>query len=350
MQNITIPIDPSISAEASSAHARVNIPLNLTVWHGRSADEIELLTWFHQHILDERLTWDEATAALGYDRTTLFRILKGSYQAESWAKPIANIRSYKRIALQRATIHKNIFTENSVSRLIWAGLDYAIANNSITTIIGESRSGKTIAARAWAAANNHGRSVFITAPPVGGIKALMRAIADRIGANKNLSIVQLAEALQRGFNQHRILIVDEAHRLMPSDSRTVNPAHLELLRDLHDQTECALALIATARFDTRLRSGSYQFEQLIGRIGMPIRIPKSLTKADVLPLIRQYVSTPSEALTSQLLHIANAPGRLGILAETLKVASRIAAKAKQPLDETHIHKAIQLRTRMSSHA
>jgi len=56
MQNITIPIDPSISAEASSAHARVNIPLNLTVWHGRSADEIELLTWFHQHILDERLT------------------------------------------------------------------------------------------------------------------------------------------------------------------------------------------------------------------------------------------------------------------------------------------------------
>lgn len=347
MQNLTIPIDTSISAEASSAHSRVNIPLNLTVWNGRDNDEIELLTWFHQHILDERLTWDEATAALGYDRTTLFRLLKGTYQAESWAKPIANIRSYRRIALQRATIHKNTFTENSVSRLIWAGLDYALANNSITTIIGESRSGKTIAARAWAAANNHGRSVFVTAPPVGGIKALMRAIADRIGANKNHSIVQLAESLHRGFNQHRILIIDEAHRLMPSDTRTVNPAHLELLRDLHDQTGCALALIATARFDTRLRSGSYQFEQLIGRIGMPIRIQKTLTKADVLPLVRQYLKTPSEDLTTQLLHIANAPGRLGILAETLKVASRIAAKAKQTLTETHIHKAIQLRNRMT---
>jgi len=178
----------------------------------------------------------------------------------------------------------------------------------------------------------------------------MRAIADRIGANKNLSIVQLAEALQRGFNQHRILIVDEAHRLMPSDNRTVNPAHLELLRDLHDQTGCALALIATARFDTRLRSGAYQFEQLIGRIGMPIRIQKTLTKADALPLVRQYLKTPSEDLTTQLLHIANSPGRLGILAEILKVASRIAAKAKQPLTEAHIHKAIQLRNRMTGQA
>lgn len=350
MQNTAIPIETSLSAEASSAHSRVNIPLNLSVWKDRKADEQELLTWFHQHILDEGLTWDEAVEALGYDRSVLFRLLKGTYQAESWTKPLAAIRSYRRIALQRATIIKSTFAENSISRLIWAGLDYALANNSITVVVGESRQGKTISARAWAEANNHGRSVFVTAPPVGGIKALMRAVADKIGANKNQSIVQLAESLHRGFNKNRILIVDEAHRLMPNDQRTVNPAHLELLRDLHDQTGCALALLATQRFEQRLRNGSYQFEQLIGRIGMPVRLPKKLGRADVLPLVQQYLPRPSAGLLDQCLQIANTPGRLGILAETLKVASRISNKSKQALDEGHVLKAIDLRQRMSGEA
>ncbi len=175
----------------------------------------------------------------------------------------------------------------------------------------------------------------------------MRVIASRIGANKNQSIIQLMESLHRGFNGNRILIVDEAHRLMPNDSRTFNPAHIELLRDLHDQTHCALALIATARFSERLRSGAYQFEQLIGRIGMPIRLPKTVGKADVLPILSQYLPTPTPAITSELIAIANKPGRLGIVSETLKVASRIAAKANKPLTEEHIIRAIELRKKMS---
>jgi DNA transposition AAA+ family ATPase len=341
------PNDRSLAAEASSAHARVNVPLNLTVWRDRTPEEQDLLTWFHQHILDEGLSWDDASEAVGYERSVIFRLLKGTYQADSWAKPISAIKSYRRIAIARGTITKNVFAETATSRMIWAGLDYALANNSITTIIGESRQGKTISVRAWAEANNHGRSVFVTAPPVGGIKGLMRMIAGQVGANKNQSIIQLAESLHRAFNRNRILIVDEAHRLMPNDQRTVNPANLELLRDIHDQTGCALALIATSRFSERLKSGSYQFEQLIGRIGMPIRLPKKLGRNDVLPIVRQFIENPSTALLTTLVDTANRPGRLGIVAETLKVASRIAAKTKTTFHEDHILKALELRARMT---
>lgn len=341
------PIDKSLAAEASSAHARVNIPLNLSNWKERPQAEQDELLWFHQHILDEELGWDDACKALGYDRTTIYRLLKGLYEADSWSKPIAAIRSYRRLVDQRATIHKQEFAENSVSRLIWAGLDYALANNSITTIIGESRQGKTVAVDAWCIANNHGRSVKVIAPPVGGIKMLMRQIASRVGANKNQSIIQLADSLHRAFNQHRILIVDEAHRLMPSDNRTTNPAALELLRDLHDQTGCALALVATARFSDRLRAGSYQFEQLIGRIGMPVRLPAKIAEKDVLPILRQFLPQPPSEVTAELVAIANRPGRLGIVVETLRVASRIAAKAGEKLAGAHVEKAIALRRRMT---
>lgn len=342
-----VPIDRSLQAEASSANARINIPLNLNNWKQRPDAEQQELLWFHQHILDEQLGWDAACKALGYDRTTVYRVLKGIYEAESWQKPITAIRSYRKLVESRATIHRQHFAENPISRLIFAGLDYAMANNSITTIIGESRQGKTVGVDAWCVENNHGRSVKVVAPPVGGIKMLMRRIAERVGANKNQSLIQLSDSLHRAFNGNRILIVDEAHRLLPSDTRTVNPAAIETLRDLHDQTGCALAFIATARFSTRLETGAYQFEQLIGRIGMPIRLPAKIREADVLPIVAQYIPKPSKALLASILEIANLPGRLGIVVETLKVASRIATKARTEIEESHVMRAIEFREKMT---
>lgn len=342
-----VPVEQSLQAEAASAHARINIPLNLSNWKARPPAEQEELLWLHQHLLDENLSWDDACKAIGYDRSTLFRLLKGTYEAESWAKPIASIRSYRRLIEQRATITHQEFAENSISRLIFAGLDYALANKSVTTITGESRMGKSVAIQAWCLANNHGRSVRVVAPPVGGIKMLMRQIAGKVGANKNQSIIQLSDALHRSFNGNRILIVDEAHRLMPNDSRTINPVNLELLRDLHDQTGCALALVATARFSERLRTGAYQFEQLIGRIGMPIRLPAKIRRSDALPIARQFIAAPDTELLDRLVAIANRPGRLGIMVETLKVASRMAAKAKEEMDESHVLLAIDFRAKMT---
>lgn len=342
-----IPVDASLQAEASSANARVNIPLNLNNWRLRPEPEQAELLWFHQHILDESLTWDQACEAISTSRTTLYRLLKGIYEATDWSKQISSIKSYRRIHEKRATIHKQEFAENGISRLIFAGLDYALANNSVTVITGESRQGKTVSVKAWAEANNHGRSVYVVAPPVGGVKMLLRVIASKIGANKNQSLIQLSESLHRGFNRNRILLIDEAHRLLPNDVRTVNPAHIELLRDLHDQTGCALAFVATERFTSRLSQGSYQFEQLIGRIGMPIRLPKRITKKDILPIATQFIESPEPETIERLLTIANQPGRLGIVVETLKVASRIASKAKVPLCDEHILRADKLRRDMT---
>jgi DNA transposition AAA+ family ATPase len=334
-------------ATASSAHSRINVPLNLTVWRDRPQDEQDLLTWFHQHCLDHKLTWEQACDALGYDRSNVFRILKGTYNpGGTWAKPMDAIVSYKRIAEARAGIQKNQFAENSISKLIWAGLDYAMANNSITMVIGESRMGKTLAAIEWAARNNHGRSVLITARPVGGTKGLARNLCQAIGANQNQSLPAMVDSIYRGFNKNRILIVDEAHRLMPGSTRTINPANLEFLRDIHDQTGCGLALLATARFQAALEKGEYQYEQLIGRIGMPIRLPKQIKRRDTMQIIQQFLPDPSSDTIAKSMEIANAPGRLGILVETLKVASRIASKAGEPLSDEHFTKAIAIRNQM----
>jgi DNA transposition AAA+ family ATPase len=334
----------SAAAEASSAHSRVNIPLNLKNWSHLPDNVAEQLLWFHQHILDEDLSWRDATEAIGYDRSVVFRVLKGTYQGK-YDNVADAICSYAKIVAKRGTIQENVLVDNGVSRMIGAGLDYALANNSITLITGESRMGKTVAATMWRDRNNHGRSVLISAPAYGGNKLFLRRLASAVGVNKNLPLHQIVEAVIRAFNPNRMLIIDEAHRLLPGDRRS-NPVGLEIARDIHDETQCGLAFIATQRFTDELHKSTYQYEQLLGRIGMPIRLKRRLASADYLPILKQYIPDPSKDLREQCARIANERGRLGILVETLKVASRMASKDKRRLTEKTIFDAIALRAQM----
>lgn len=337
-------VTKSEMAKASSAGARINIPLDLNNWKSYDDDARSLLMWFHQHCLDQRLTLDEAGKAIQYDKSTVYRVLKGIYGG-NLEKVCSAIESYKRIAEERSTIQTNRIVENSITRMIGAGLDYALSNNSITLIIGESRMGKTESARLWRDANNHGTSVLVTAPPLGGTKALMRAVAEAVGVNKNLNMTQMLDSIRHSFNRNRILIVDEAHQLLPTDRRS-SPASIETLRWIHDTTGCALALIATQRFSDQLNRGGYMFEQILGRIGMPIRLKRTIPINDIRPIVEQYLPEPGKQLLEHCADIANEQGRLGILVENLKVASRIAAKSKQKLCEEHFFKAVAVRQQM----
>lgn len=338
-------IDPAVRAEASSAHARINVPLNLDNWKELSPELQRELIWFHQHALDEKLSWQDVTEALNYDRSTVFRILKGTYEG-SWQNVQRALISYRRLAEKRGAIQKNEYVQNGIAQLIFSGLDYAIANNSITLIIGESRMGKSVAARMWRENNNHGASVYVVAPPTGGVKMFLRRIAAAVGVGRNLPVTDMYEAIARSFNRNRILIVDEAHRMLPADARTA-PVCLEILRDLYNDGEgCAVAMIATQRFDDAMRRAQYMYEQVLGRIGMPIRLPRRLKKSDFMPILRQYVKSPTERLITVCDEIANAMGRLGILVETLKLASRMAKKSGGPITDEHVYKAVALRRQM----
>jgi DNA transposition AAA+ family ATPase len=344
-ENERFDVDLSVKAEASSAHSRLNIPLNLNNWKHLPQAIQEQLLWFHQYCLDHALPRKACAEAVGYDWSTVYRVLTGIYEGnyENFCQAVA---SFKRLIEARSTIQQNEFVHNRLTKLIFGGLNYALANNSMTLITGESRSGKTVTGREWQRLNNHGRSVFVTAPAYGGTKWLVMMIAQAVGVNKNLAISGMIGAIYRAFNPNRILIIDEAHRLLPNDRR-VNPVSIELLRDIHDQTGCALALLATQRFDTELRKSEYMFEQVLGRIGMPIRLPRKISESDILPIITQYVKKPSAKLLAKCLEVSNGLGRLGILVEILKVASRMAVKSRAALDEQMVFKAFALRREMS---
>jgi DNA transposition AAA+ family ATPase len=339
------PVSKSEVARASSAHSRINIPFNLNNWKALPQETQDELAWFHQHALEEGLNWKQCTEALGYSQTVIWRSLKGEYNDGKYEPIIDAIRSYRKIISERLTIKNAAFRETPITRLVTGALSYAMANNSMTVITGESRQGKTASALWWRDENNHGRTVFMTAPAYGSCRALLKEIAASLGINRNTGLTNMHESILRAFNSNRMLIVDEAHRLLPKDART-DPVMLEILRDIHDRTGCGLALLTTARFGEGIKRSTYMYEQVLGRIGMPVQLPREMTWECIEPIVSQYLKAVPADLRKELIAISNAHGRLGILCETLKFANRIALKSQRKLDADVVKTAIATRRQM----
>ncbi len=316
-------------------------------WSHLEQDVQDQLAWFEDHILDADLSAREAAEAIGYDVSNISRIRRGEYSG-SWANVARAIKDYRRLSEQRARIRGAKLVKNGISEMIHAGMQYAISNNSITTITGESRTGKTAAAEMYRDANRG--TVLVTAPPFCGVPLLVRRLAAAVGVRKARTQVEMLDGITDAFGPSRMLIIDQAHRLLPAN-RNGNPLALEILMDLHDETGCGLALIATERFEHELRKDrSYQYEQILGRIDMPIKLPERLLRADWMPILEQYIPAPSAEMRKLAGRIANAEGRLAVLVKVLKVAARIAAKQGVAIGDDHVHRAVKLRRQMMGEA
>lgn len=325
---------------------RINIPINLSSWSHLPPETADLLLWFHQHLLDTDTSLKAAGQKIGYEQSVVFKVLKGTYDG-SWKNICDRIRSFQKIAAEAAGTQKANFAPNSISHLIWGALDYAAANNSITLITGESGLGKSINADVWAEKHDHGRTVKVEVPPIGGTRAFLHSIARAVGVSAQVTKQQevILNDIVKAFNPHRGLLLDEAHRLLPSLGVT-NPVKLEIVRYIHDRSGCFIGMFATERFDMSLKKSTYQYEQVLGRIGQPVRLFRTVEEKDFLPILAQYFRRPSEKLKTTVRGIVNEQGRIRVLCQILKVASRIASNKKQALEEEHFYKALALRHQM----
>jgi DNA transposition AAA+ family ATPase len=317
---------PGASAGESKDH-RINIPLNLANWKHLPESVRELLLWFHQFVIDHSLSFKDAGTAIGYDNSVVWRVLKGEYNG-NYENVCSAISKFRQREERPLTLKKYQFAENSITQLIWNGLSYALNNQVIVLLIGESGLGKSVATQHWKQRNNHGKSVLIRAPFYGGTKALLREIGKAVGANLSLNCYDLHQAVLNGFNSTRILVVDEAHQLLPG-SDSSKAVSLEILRDIHDRTGCGLALIATARLREELKKGKYLFEQLVGR-SRPIILPRNIKPADVEAIARQWIKRPSETALNLCVALAEKPGRLRNLTDTLKSPPNSPPPKKSP--------------------
>ena len=307
-----------------------------------SDDERRDILAYHQHIISDRsYTWKRVKDDIGYDSSTMSRVFRGKY-AGSYGNIVTAIRRYfenRKVAVAKAT-----FVKNAIAKTIWNAFDYALANSTGALIIGPSRTGKTEAAKAYAESDSaRGRVVYFQVPPIGGGGALLAGLCRCIGASRKLIPAESLASICRALGPSRLLVVDEAHRMLGASSKSI-ARQLEVVRYLHDETKCAFALIATARFEDELSASSYLHEQLIGRICAPIRVGEKLRQDDWLPIVHQFIVDDLDSETiAALEQVVNAAGRVAALVHTLQLATRDAALRKEQPGPDHIARAIQWR-------
>jgi DNA transposition AAA+ family ATPase len=301
-----------------------------------------ILAYAERITADPACDWSAVEAETGYSASVLSRVFRGEYHGNI-ANVAAALRRYferKRDAVAAA------YVPNQITARIHRAIQFAAANATMALVVGPSRIGKTAAAAAWAAANgDRGAAALATCPPVGGTRELLR----RIMAACNLraggwSVAAALAALHRHLSPARLLILDEAQRLVPSDRRSC-PRLLELVRDLHDTTRCPVVLIATTRLEDMLAASAYVHEQLIGRILAPLRISGDLAAEDWQPIAKQMVPEIGPAALEALAGpaVVASPQRLAALVHVLSIARRAAEKAGRAPNDDDVLAAIKWR-------
>ncbi len=331
---------PHPSQEPGAKHTG-KMPPPKEAWESQPKPIADQVIWLHAYMLEQGKTLGDLKADVGYDAGTISKIFNGKYPGnmDLFAKAVA---AFRRVLSAREDVGQMPFVETRVSRKLWKGLDFAIGNGGLVEIIGESRLGKTRATEEWIRARGfEGRAFLIRVPPRQSPNAVLMLVAEKLGVSSRHYGTKLIEEVQKCLNESRLIIVDEAHRMIPHGARCV-PYGMEHLRDLHDETGCAVAVLTTSRFLDIKGDRDFMYEQWNGRVDLTITLPTEYKDDEVRALLTSYFPRMSERMVADVLGVVNARGRLGTLRRLLNMARRIAAKAEAGLEEAHFYQAVKL--------
>ena len=202
----------------------------------------------------------------------------------------------------------------------------------MVSAVGAPGIGKTKACEDYAASNpNVWHITALAGHPSGRwlLEELARVmrLVERGGSQRLASVI-----IDRLRGRQALLIVDEANHLAA-------PA-LDLLRGIHDQARCGVALVGNPRVISSLERGrDADFAQLFRRLGGRLNRNRPV-KGDVEAILSAWGVTDGEV--AKLLRDAAArPGALGVMVMTLRLAHMLASTQGQPVSARHVEAAHQ---------
>ena len=255
------------------------------------------------------------------DKTTAFEIMSGAKMLFGDQRAEA----FDAVAAMRNRISKSKpLIRTVVTQKILDALDYARDERTMVYISGTTGRGKTYAAEYWAAQNNHGRTKFLRAPAGCTRRTIIRMLAKQMGFNAAMNAADTAQMLFERVTDRTVIIIDEAGHLLSQNG--VSGA-IEFIRDLHDHTHCAVALIFTDVYLDEIKNGRNTafYEQFRGRFELPVEIPALIRKDEVRAVVKVFMPDADEETVSYALGLARTrEGKLRTLFKDLYRAEEFA--------------------------
>lgn len=288
--------------------------------------------WLHAFAAERGLGPAELAKALQVDRTTLHRVLRGTYKnaAGETVKPGALLKNAK--ALRRATVSRAGrvsvgFVPTQTAGYIHAICEAAARDKQMALIHGPSHTGKTWALREYA--RRTPGAYYLAVTPAGGFRSFVRDVAEAVGVKPDgHTHASLMRAVAAKLDDSAVLLVDEAHQITTTFSREQRVATLEWLRlVLHDGRGCGLVLCGTHVWADAIHTGKLAglLTQVVRR-GRELNLTAAPSEADVRALAEAHgFPSPKGEHRALLLRVAKEDG---LKAVTTRLARALADAAE----------------------
>lgn len=292
-----------------------------------TAADKALVMWFFGEVKSRGLSLGDAGKAIGYDPSTVSRILRGRYEG-NWANILKSIRRYKHLQDERGRMVRAEFVETTIWHAVRATCDLALVHQMPSIIMGVSQIGKTAALLEY-----QRRSEFtvryVRMPAAAGFRSAMEAVADACFITTRCTGEQLRRRVAGGLDERSLLIVDELHQLAISTGRTTAIKVMEWLRELHDVSGCGLVVCGTRAVEGDLINGELRawLDQFAQRCIRRLVLPDRLPDADITAFGAAFgLPAPGADLLDLLRTL-----RANRLVKTLQLASNLSQRKGVPL-------------------
>lgn len=228
-----------------------------------------------------RLTKPDGSA---YSWDSIYQTLTGKRSAEGASvRPFAeSIERFRKMVREVESRSATDFIETPQTRKLFRIFKSALTRHRLAFVLGDSQIGKTTAGVEFARLNNHGMTHLLRMPTQGALGNLYSEFCTRLGIRARLNGADVRRRIFDAFDEHNLLIVDEAHQCLLGRTGESSAMALEFLRELHDRRGCGLVLMGTAVLRDGLRNNRV-LSQLWRRRspGLVVNLPSSVPKADL---------------------------------------------------------------------
>ena len=312
--------------------------------------QVEALVWFLSMAKAERLSLKELAKKVEMSSTTLHRAFGGDYKA-GLVNLVTAIEGYRKLYTARQSYGKTNFVETGVVQSLWQFCDYVRANGLLACIYGDSQLGKSFALREYQSRNNHGATLYMPVPAMGGFTRFLRRLNQTLGENGSAPAAAQHDTPFGVLNENKLLILDEFHQCLIVNGRGGIRSHtVEYVKDLHEQTRCPMILCMTNVGRSAMEKGVHQalLEQTRRRGVDPLQLPKLLPQGDMDLIAATYGLPPANQAVHQFRCEVILRSGLKAYVTYLRTGMSLANNRKEPFGWGHVIKAHDVLARLSA--
>ena len=295
-----------------------------------SEEDGEEIFWLYSYAQEYHLREADLAEKIGVDKTTLYRVFRGSYGAASWANVLKAIKDFKTVELEEMK-KKNIgIIDTEVKKTVFSACQAALNDGMPAFIYGASQIGKTTALMEFARLNNHGRTVYLRMGSGWTRPRLVRELAVKFGNGiKATRCWALEDAIFGSLTRYNLLIVDEFHLALETTSEAAAKAIMEFIREIYDRTGCGLVMSSTKVGLAGLEGGKNHllFDQLRRRGVVKVVLPDAPPVRDINAIARTFeLPVPTGEMLASIKHLIKTRG-LGVYIKYLQKAYALTRKS-----------------------